>query len=313
MKTIGTSKFIALTLVLLALLVVSLTPDAAAEPEAFFDTSGFIYVRYNSNRVFRPQPSDKAESYTMIDAGTALRVRPVAGTDYAETYYNGQIGYVKHVNFKTADASELGRLERGEIYVHTQTQLLSSANGGAELATIPANTLLLLHESVAGMYKVDYADEGMTGYVSANDTWAFPTSAVKYYLFADKAHHMLFVCEANADGTRGKTIVRRVPTSFGKYTTPSIPGKYTITSRERWHYFSPSYAPFVIKYIGAKYLHGPLYKDTDEDTLSGKKTNVIGQDVTGGCLRMAYEDALWIYYNCAEGTTLQIVTSSTLK
>jgi lipoprotein-anchoring transpeptidase ErfK/SrfK len=171
---------------------------------------------------------------------------------------------------------------------------------------IPANTLLVLRESALGMYGVEYPEKNLAGYVSAANTWAYPSATVDYYLLADRAHHLLYVYQLNKNGTRSNILVRRIDASFGKRTTPTIPGKYTITSRERWHYFSPSDAPFVVKFAGGKYLHGPLYLGRSEDNLNPKKSNVIGQDVTGGCIRMAYEDALWVYYHCAEGTVLEV-------
>jgi lipoprotein-anchoring transpeptidase ErfK/SrfK len=185
------------------------------------------------------------------------------------------------------------------------------------IKNIPADTRLTV-ELVEG---TDYAKttyKGITGYVKhlkfiresgGASSASSSVSAAKsdYYLFLNKSTHTLTVYRADENGRRTDTVVRSITTAIGKRSTPTPSGKFTLTTRETWHSFGSSYAPFAVRYASGKYLHGPLYKSKDIDTVISSSVSGIGKNVTGGCLRMSYTNIKWIYDNCISGTILEIV------
>lgn len=185
------------------------------------------------------------------------------------------------------------------------------------IKNVPAGVRLTV-EPVTG---TDYAKttyNGTTGYVKhlkfqreylpgEAPSDASSGAAPKYYLFANKAANSLTVYLTDASGRRTDQVVKRFTIGIGKRSTPTPVGRFKLGGKEQWHFFGKSYAPFAIKYASGKYLHGPLYRSKDTSTLISSSLSGVGDDVTGGCLRMRYDDMKWIYDNCMSGTTLEIV------
>lgn len=140
---------------------------------------------------------------------------------------------------------------------------------------------------------------------------AAPTPAAPlppYYLYAEKGSFSLVAY--GLDGSNNYTqVVRVMRMAIGRGTmTPT--GKFTLTTRERWHSFSGSYAQYAVKYKSSLYIHGPLYKQTEIHTLIPSYYEAIGTIHTSGCLRLATGDVYWIFNNCGSGTVLEIVKDS---
>ncbi|MDR2504618.1 MAG: L,D-transpeptidase family protein [Oscillospiraceae bacterium] len=192
--------------------------------------------------------------------------------------------------------------------------LRASPNDDARtLLEIPKGSKLIV-TPVAG---TDYASttyNGISGYVKHlkwqagewDETAKPQIPTPLYYLVMNKATHTLTIYAANESGGRTDEIVRVITTAIGKRTTPTPSGTFKLTTREEWHFFGKSYAPFAIEYTNGKYLHGPLYRRKDVTSFIASHEEDIGDDATGGCLRMRYIDIKWIYENCTEGTVLEI-------
>ncbi|MDL2318603.1 L,D-transpeptidase [Eubacteriales bacterium OttesenSCG-928-A19] len=129
----------------------------------------------------------------------------------------------------------------------------------------------------------------------------------QYYLLLDKSRYLLSVYATDGLGNRSDVPLRSVVVAIGKRTTPTPVGVFSLGEKEQWHYFGPSYSPFAIRYASGKYLHGPLYHARNEGSLNTARLADFGTMATGGCIRMPYEDARWIYENCPPGTKLEII------
>ena len=131
--------------------------------------------------------------------------------------------------------------------------------------------------------------------------------AQQYYLHLNKSSRVLTIYYADAQGYPTDRIQNAVFVAIGKRTTPTPSGTFVLGTRERWNDFGRSSAPHATEYTDGRYLHGPLYAQKNEATLLHEKLNDFGETVTGGCLRMPYDTAMWIYENCGAGTVLRIV------
>lgn len=133
----------------------------------------------------------------------------------------------------------------------------------------------------------------------------------KYYLHVNKASRQLTIYLADSRGNRTDVIYKTITVAIGKRTTPTPSGLFILGSKEEWHYFGPSYAPYAISFgRGGRspYLHGPLYRQKDVSTLNTARLSDFGKMATGGCVRIPYDDIQWIYQNCESGdTVLEIV------
>ncbi|MDR2504620.1 MAG: L,D-transpeptidase family protein [Oscillospiraceae bacterium] len=186
------------------------------------------------------------------------------------------------------------------------------------IAKIPAGTKLSV-TPIEGTSFAKTTYKGIAGYVVhlkfrhgvwgpdsvPKETAAASSTGGKYYLLLRKSSNTLTVYIGDGSGGHTGEVVTAFTSSVGKSSTPTVSGKYTLSGRERWHFFGKSYAPYAVRYSGSKYIHGPLYKEKSESTLI-RSSDDIGQNNTGGCLRMSLSAAKWVYDNCESGTILEV-------
>lgn len=101
--------------------------------------------------------------------------------------------------------------------------------------------------------------------------------------------------------------VRSMTCSTGLSGTPTPKGTFTNTGPGlRWHYFRKydCWAQYAYYIQGDIMFHSVLYSEKDEDTLLWGSVYKLGSPASHGCVRLAVEDARWIYNNCAAGTKI---------
>ncbi len=103
--------------------------------------------------------------------------------------------------------------------------------------------------------------------------------------------------------------VRKMKCSTGKNATPTPKGTYTSTTGPgaRWHYFKKfdCWAQYAYYIQGDIMFHSVLY-GSKEGRVTQSSVNNLGRKASHGCVRLAVEDAQWIYQNCARGTTVVV-------
>lgn len=121
-----------------------------------------------------------------------------------------------------------------------------------------------------------------------------------YVIYACKDSHTIAIIarDDNGDWTR---VLRLFPTGMGRNNATDV-GSFTITKKERWHEWTSGYSPYANKLSIGIFLHGPIYKDKNQNTIRTSYYNVIGTDCSSGCLRTTCACAAWVYYNCPLGT-----------
>jgi len=137
-----------------------------------------------------------------------------------------------------------------------------------------------------------------------------PKPPNKYKIIVDKADCAFAVFEIDANGQYTNKVVT-YPAALGGSKTPV--GTFAIGAKEEWHSWGSQYSPFTSRYTSGKYFHAPLYYSKSPDNLNADYYNGIGSPaVTGGCVRTTVAGARFVYYNCAAGTVVEIVSSSDL-
>lgn len=111
-----------------------------------------------------------------------------------------------------------------------------------------------------------------------------------------------YALDDNYEYTR---LVRSMTCSTGLPETPTPKGSFTNTGPGlRWHYFKKydCWAQYAYYIHGNILFHSVLYSEKDEDSLLWGSVYNLGKPASHGCVRLAVEDAKWIYNNCAAGT-----------
>lgn len=103
-------------------------------------------------------------------------------------------------------------------------------------------------------------------------------------------------------------VVKNMITSSGA-TRICKPGIYKLHDKRRWIVFlDGSYGQYSCRITGHFLFHSiPYSKRNDNSTLISEDYVQLGDNVSGGCMRLMCKDAKWIYDNCPEGTPI-IVT-----
>jgi lipoprotein-anchoring transpeptidase ErfK/SrfK len=134
--------------------------------------------------------------------------------------------------------------------------------------------------------------------------------ALPYVLYLEKGSHTITVYGKDASGGYTK-VVKRFLTATGKTSARTPTGTFYIGKKERWHTFgSNSYAQYATQYKSGLYIHSPIYRQKNNNTMLAYTYQQIGSDVSAGCLRTYTGAAYWIYKNCAAGTKLIIVNGA---
>ena len=103
-------------------------------------------------------------------------------------------------------------------------------------------------------------------------------------------------------------VVKNMITSSGA-TRVCPTGVYKLHDKRRWIVFlDGSYGQYSSRITGHFLFHSiPYSKRNDNSTLISDDYLQLGDNVSGGCMRLMCKDAKWIYDNCPDGTPI-IVT-----
>lgn len=159
-----------------------------------------------------------------------------------------------------------GLNETGIADQATQELLFSSAALGAEEYVFP--------------YKVGVSLDKQRVYI-----WAWTGSDYS-------KEYKSFKCSTGVDSS---------PTPTGVYQSG---GKVT---SGMWYYFSDynCYAKYAYRIVGGILFHSVLY-NSDKSGPTNSSVHALGRKASHGCIRLAVDDAKWIFQNCPEGTTVVI-------
>ena len=261
----------------------------------------------------KEHPFEASPVTATLPAGACLWLSEKVGGLY-RIAVDGAAGYADASAFEIIGESVAVRSL--EVYLHADAALTDFPHeGGGVVARLPSNTLARAVAQNGGYYYIQHPDG--EGYIPQHSAWPLDdrrrepdTYQQKYYLFLNKATRALTVYRADAEGNRTDEAVFTTIAAIGKATTPTPSGIFTLGKKERWRQFGEtSFAPFVIYFAPGRYAHGPLFASQSERALKEARLVEFGAMASGGCIRMPYDDALWIYANCMSGDTkLEIVS-----
>ncbi|MHB1315691.1 MAG: L,D-transpeptidase family protein [Christensenellales bacterium] len=141
----------------------------------------------------------------------------------------------------------------------------------------------------------------------------------KYYILLDLKNQIVTVYEKDGAGAYTK-IVRSFLCSSGTNTPedpldpedigkPTPTGIYKIGGKERFGKFTAfggTYARYWTQIVGNIYFHSIMFSKRDINTLQSGAFSGLGNPRSHGCVRLYVEDAKWLYYHAASGTTIKV-------
>ena len=118
----------------------------------------------------------------------------------------------------------------------------------------------------------------------------------------------VYVYEWDGSGYNKQIKKFKCSTGMDGYATPS--GTYQAGGRitvDEWYYFKDynCYAKYAYRIVGGILFHSVLY-NANKQGPTNSSVRALGRKASHGCVRLAVDDAKWIYDNCPEGTTVVI-------
>ncbi|MBP1587342.1 MAG: L,D-transpeptidase family protein [Clostridia bacterium] len=230
---------------------------------------------------------------------------PPETTPFVERYMDIEAFRTFYVNPGRDYTFEFGNSDG--LSINTHGSMSAAFEGGSLKVNAPDTGYAKIYnrsgETVGFIYSIKPAPKSDARRVKSG----FP-----YYLYFEKGSHTLTVYKADSDGYY--TVPFRTICSASGSTPAKTPlGTFTLGSKLRWKVFSSNcHAQFGIEYAPGVYLHGPCYSEQRENSIITYYYDTIGENSTGGCLRMQTGNIYWIYNNCDSGTPLEIVDGSPL-
>lgn len=132
-------------------------------------------------------------------------------------------------------------------------------------------------------------------FVNSNDL----RSPTEYMLITDLKNRLTYVL--NKIDNMWK-IVYKWSCTIGKPSTPTIVGVFNISGRKPGFGTSVYSVKYATRIKGPYYYHSILYDSTGKYIKDGR----LGQALSHGCVRLATENAKWIYDNIPDKTTVVI-------
>ncbi|MGM9974612.1 MAG: L,D-transpeptidase [Clostridiaceae bacterium] len=135
----------------------------------------------------------------------------------------------------------------------------------------------------------------MDSFVSSNNI----QSPTNYLLITDLRNRLTYVYRKNNNSWQQ---LYRWSCTVGKPETPTVQGIFDIKGRKPGFGTDRYSVKYATRIIGGYYYHSILYNSTGSYVIDGR----LGMALSHGCIRLATQNAKWIYDNIPNGTTVLI-------
>lgn len=240
---------------------------------------------------------------------------PVAASESALS--GGEIDYymMEYVNGKKefpVYRQNVGVGDKGDEPMRVQKRLkqlnyLYSADG-----EFGANSALALKyfQYKHGLEETGIADEATQRALFSTTALEAEEYVFPYRIGVDISQQKVYIMQWT--GKDYSEIVKTMVCSTGLNSSPTPTGTYQSQGRTggenngEWYYFKNfnCYAKWAYRIVGDIMFHSVVY--SPEKKLRTSTVENLGKKASHGCIRLAVEDAKWIYDNCPAGTTVEI-------
>ena len=132
-----------------------------------------------------------------------------------------------------------------------------------------------------------------------------------YQIWVNRAANCVTVYTKDATGNY--TIpVRSFACSCGKEGRETPLGVFTTSNYYNWRRMvDGTYAQYAIRFNGKILFHSVPYYSQNSSNLEKDQFNMLGEDASLGCVRLAVSDVKWLYDNCPKGTVVVVYDDET--
>lgn len=126
-----------------------------------------------------------------------------------------------------------------------------------------------------------------------------------YEVYVNTAMNCVTVKLKNEDGSLMP--VRAMVCSCGREGSATPEGTFRTSAYYEWRRMvDDTFGRYAVRFNGKILFHSVPYIEESPDTLEWEEYNKLGENASLGCVRLAAEDAKWIYDNCKPGTKVVV-------
>ena len=127
----------------------------------------------------------------------------------------------------------------------------------------------------------------------------------EYVIYVNRTVNCVTVMEQRPDGT--SAVVKVMACSCGKVGHATPEGTFKTSNYYEWCLMvDGTYGRYAVRFNKGILFHSVPYVEKSPDTLEWDQYNLLGQNASLGCVRLAVEDVKWIYDNCKPGTQVTV-------
>ena len=268
-------------------------------------------VKYTLTDVnLRAEKSNKGKIIAVIPSGTKIRVIDAAD-DWYEVSYNDMRGFVYNENLSKTEYAWTDTVLRpfpdsatdpiGDVPAKSRVQVLGITGDWSKVIYNDQegyifSVFLSNDGNQPDGYDFQYFETDMLRFVNDNNI----KSPTNYLITTDLKNKLTYVFEKDENGNWRQ--VYRWSCSVGKPSTPTITGTFYINGRKPY-FGSDSYrVKYATRIKGSYYYHTVLFDPTGTEIID----DTLGAAITHGCIRLAVENAQWIYDSVLDTTAVVI-------
>ena len=131
----------------------------------------------------------------------------------------------------------------------------------------------------------------------------------KYIIYVNRTENCITVMEQQPDGT--EAVVKVMACSCGTKGHETPVGTFYTSDYYDWRLLvDGSYGRYAVRFNKKILFHSVPYVQASPDTLEWDQYNLLGENASLGCVRLAVEDVKWIYDNCKPGTQVTVYSGN---
>lgn len=136
-------------------------------------------------------------------------------------------------------------------------------------------------------------------------------AAPQYEIYVNRAANCVTVYQLTVDGTQAIP-VRSFACSTGRFEGSTPLGVFQTSDYYDWRLMvDGTYGQYAVRFNGSILFHSVPYYSQSPDQLEWDQFNLLGQNASLGCVRLATSDVKWIYDNCPKRTKVVVYDDAT--
>ena len=272
------------------------------------EQDSYKYTLANLN--LRDKKSTSANIITVIPAGSKVEVVD-AEEDWYEVIYNGQKGYVYNEYLSVTKFTWTNVILRSYPSSESNPVTVVPAKSRVQVLSVNGDWSHVIYNNQEGYifsyflsddgnppegYKFDYFYTDMTRFVNENNI----KSPTMNLITTDLKNKLTYIFEKGSNGLW--ILLFKWDCTIGKPSTPTIKGTFYVSGRKPYFGSDTYSVKYATRIRGSYYYHSILFNSEGTEIIDDR----LGMALSHGCIRLAVENAQWIYDNVLDTTTIVI-------